>query len=609
MSPELCFHTLRGQINTHQLQAEGLSPRFQQLDIDDLQSIRALRDFLRKEYGGLDVLVNNAGIALKGNDPTPFHIQAEVTMKTNFFGTRDVCSELLPLMKPQGNDPTPFHIQAEVTMKTNFFGTRDVCSELLPLMKPQGRVVNVSSMESLRALKNCSPELQQKFRSDTISEEELVGLMNKFVEDARNGVHQREGWPNRTYGVTKIGVTVLSRIHARNLSAHRRGDKILLLNCCPGWVRTDLTGPQAPKSPEEGRVVNVSSMESLRALKNCSPELQQKFRSDTISEEELVGLMNKFVEDARNGVHQREGWPNRTYGVTKIGVTVLSRIHARNLSAHRRGDKILLNACCPGWVRTDLTGPQAPKSPEEGAETPVFLALLPSDAEGPPGQLVTEKKVVKCSRVQSIRALRDFLRKEYGGLDVLVNNAGIAFKVNDPTPFHIQAEVTMKTNFFGTRDVCTELLPLMKPQGRVVNVSSMVSLRALKNCSPELQQKFRSDTISEEELVGLMNKFVEDTRNGVHQKEGWPNTAYGVTKIGVTVLSRIHARNLSAHRRGDKILLNACCPGWVRTDLTGPQAPKSPEEGAETPVFLALLPSDAEGPHGQFVMEKKVEPW
>ncbi|XP_054434145.1 carbonyl reductase [NADPH] 1 [Pteronotus mesoamericanus] len=211
--------------------------------------------------------------------------------------------------------------------------------------------------------------------------------------------------------------------------------------------------------------------------------------------------------------------------------------------------------------------------------------------------------------LQSIRVLRDFLRKEYGGLDVLVNNAGIAFKVNDPTPFHIQAEVTMKTNFFGTRDISTELLPLMKPQGRVVNVSSFVSLRSLKNCSPELQQKFRSDTISEEELVGLMNKFVEDTKNGVHQKEGWPNTAYGVSKIGVTVLSRIHARHLSERRKGDKILLNACCPGWVRTDMAGPKATKSPEEGAETPVYLALLPSTAEGPHGQFVSEKEVQPW
>uniref|UniRef100_UPI0014861331 carbonyl reductase [NADPH] 1-like isoform X2 n=1 Tax=Arvicanthis niloticus TaxID=61156 RepID=UPI0014861331 len=210
---------------------------------------------------------------------------------------------------------------------------------------------------------------------------------------------------------------------------------------------------------------------------------------------------------------------------------------------------------------------------------------------------------------QSICALRDFLLKEYGGLDVLVNNAGIAFKVADPTPFHTQAEVTMKTNFFGTQDVCKELLPLIKPQGRVVNVSSMESLRALKNCSPELQQKFQSETITEEELVGLMKKFVEDTKKGVHSKEGWPDSAYGVSKIGVTVLSRIHARKLNEQRRGDKILLNACCPGWVRTDMAGPEAPKSPEEGAETPVYLALLPPDAAGPHGQFVQDKKVEQW
>ena len=154
--------------------------------------------------------------------------------------------------------------------------------------------------------------------------------------------------------------------------------------------------------------------------------------------------------------------------------------------------------------------------------------------------------------------------------------------------------------------LCTDLCSIL---GRVVNVSSFVSVNSLKKCSPELQQKFRSETITEEELVGLMNKFVEDTKNGVHRKEGWPDTAYGVSKIGVTVLSRIHARKLSEQRGGDKILLNACCPGWVRTDMAGPKAPKSPEEGAETPVYLALLPSDAEGPHGELISEKKVLQW
>ncbi|XP_052495534.1 carbonyl reductase [NADPH] 1-like [Budorcas taxicolor] len=212
--------------------------------------------------------------------------------------------------------------------------------------------------------------------------------------------------------------------------------------------------------------------------------------------------------------------------------------------------------------------------------------------------------------LQSIRALRDFLRKEYGGLDVLVNNAAIAFGFSDPTPTPTKAEVTMKTNFLGTRDICTELLPLMKPQGRVVNMSSGWGFKALESCSPELQQKLRSETIVEEELVGLMNKFVEDTKNGVHRKEGWPdNNIYGVAKIGITALSRIQARKLSEQRGGDKILLNACCPGWVRTDMGGSKAPKSLEEGIETPVYLALLPSDAEGPHGQFIHEKKVAKW
>lgn len=154
-----------------------------------------------------------------------------------------------------------------------------------------------------------------------------------------------------------------------------------------------------------------------------------------------------------------------------------------------------------------------------------------------------------------------------------------------------------------TREVpaVVQCSPVLSVAGRVVNVSSLQGSKALENCSEDLQEKFRCDTLTEGDLVDLMRKFVEDTRNEVHEREGWPDSAYGVSKLGVTVLSRILARQLDEKRKGDRILLNACCPGW--------EGSRTPEEGAETPVYLALLPPDATEPQGQLVCDKVVQTW
>uniref|UniRef100_A0A3Q0SAX6 carbonyl reductase (NADPH) n=1 Tax=Amphilophus citrinellus TaxID=61819 RepID=A0A3Q0SAX6_AMPCI len=211
--------------------------------------------------------------------------------------------------------------------------------------------------------------------------------------------------------------------------------------------------------------------------------------------------------------------------------------------------------------------------------------------------------------LNSIKTAAAYFKEKYGGVDILINNAGIAFKVADTTPFAVQAEVTLKTNFFATRDMLTHFLPMVKAGGRVVNISSFVSPRTLNKCSPDLQQRFRSEDLTEDELVGLMQRFVDEAKKGEHKQGGFPDSAYGMSKVGLTALTMIHARCVSKERPNDGILVNACCPGWVHTDMAGAKAPKSPDEGAVTPVYLALLPPGVTEPHGKFVSDKEVQPW
>jgi carbonyl reductase 1 len=90
----------RGLAAVEQLKKEGFTVKFHQLDIDDSSSNEKLRDFMKFMYGGIDVLVNNAGIAFKGSATESMEVQAEVTCKTNYWSTKNVCDILFPILKP-----------------------------------------------------------------------------------------------------------------------------------------------------------------------------------------------------------------------------------------------------------------------------------------------------------------------------------------------------------------------------------------------------------------------------------------------------------------------------------------------------------------------------
>lgn len=75
------------------------------------------------------------------------------------------------------------------------------------------------------------------------------------------------------------------------------------------------------------------------------------------------------------------------------------------------------------------------------------------------------------------------------------------------------------------------------------------------------------------------------------------------------IMSMFLALRLFKERPNDGILINACCPDWVHTDMPGLNTPKSREEGSVTPVYLALLLSGATEPLRKFVSDQEVKEW
>ena len=78
--------------------------------------------------------------------------------------------------------------------------------------------------------------------------------------------------------------------------------------------------------------------------------------------------------------------------------------------------------------------------------------------------------------------------------------------------------------------------------------------------------------------------------------------AYAVSKAALNAVTVQFARAL-----GPKVKVNACCPGWVRTRMGGETAPRSAQEAADTPVWLATLPED--GPTGGFFRDRAPIAW
>lgn len=231
-----------------------------------------------------------------------------------------------------------------------------------------------------------------------------------------------------------------------------------------------------------------------------------------------------------------------------------------------------------------------------GANRGIGEAIAASLAKRGLEVIATDRKRLDVSDEASIDRFVASLDRARG-VDVLVNNAGIAldgFDVN-------VVRDTLRVNLVGAMHLTNRLLPIFRPDARIVMLSSgMGELSIIP--SRALRDRFASPSLDRAGLLAITGDFVSAVEADEGDLRGFPRSAYSVSKVALNAYVRILARELASDAR--RIAVNSACPGWVRTSMGGRSAPRSVEEGARTPVYLALL-EGPDAPTGRFFRDER----
>lgn len=217
-------------------------------------------------------------------------------------------------------------------------------------------------------------------------------------------------------------------------------------------------------------------------------------------------------------------------------------------------------------------------------------------------------KQLDVTNEESILNVFEFVKADFSKLDVLINNAGIGEiqKINKKGAL-ARTKNFMETNLYGARQIAKIIVPLLRKTGLVPqkNSAGNISLSGVK-------QVMETNFYGAWRMIQVFCPLIQESEDGriINMSSGLGELnsltgdypGYSLSKSSLNALTIMFSNELK--EKGIKV--NAMCPGWVKTDMGGPDAPRSVSQGADTAVWLA---TEEEIPTGKFFRDREEINW
>lgn len=183
----------------------------------------------------------------------------------------------------------------------------------------------------------------------------------------------------------------------------------------------------------------------------------------------------------------------------------------------------------------------------------------------------------------SVARFRDHLKNTHGGIDILINNAGVGEESNLP---YEGCKLVVDTNYYSILMMQELIFPLVRDNGRILNISS--DCGHLSNIRNEYWiKRLSKKDLTVDDINEFVRWYLDSKKNGTFNPtdiadRGAPS--YRVAKVALSALTMIQQRELEPRN----IAVNSMHPGLVQTDMTHGAGFYLVDEAADTPLYLVL---------------------